>query len=109
MLPAAAQGAIGIDCLLARADIAALLEPLNHVATFACVMAERAFLAALGGTCHSPVAAQGRLDGGKLWLTGQLLNEDGSESYIGESDDPAALARELLAKASPDLAALFAP
>ena len=58
MLPAASQGAIGIDCLSARAEIAALLAPVNHASTFACVMAERAFLEALGGTCHSPVAAQ---------------------------------------------------
>ena len=62
MLPAASQGAIGIDCLAARPAIAALLQPVNDATTFACVMAERAFLAALGGTCHSPVAAQARIE-----------------------------------------------
>jgi hydroxymethylbilane synthase len=107
MLPAASQGAIGIDCLSARADVLALLAPVNHDATFACVMAERLFLATLGGTCHSPVAAQARLQDGAIRLTGQILSEDGSESHSGESDNPAALARELLSKASPALKALF--
>lgn len=107
MLPAAAQGAIGIDCLSARADIAALLAPLNHRETFACVMAERAFLEALGGTCHSPVAAQARIEGGAIIVQGQILSEDGSERHEGEDSDPAALARALLAKASPQLTALF--
>jgi hypothetical protein len=40
-------------------------------------------------------------------VTGQILSEDGSESHIGEGNDAAALARELMAKASPELAALF--
>jgi hydroxymethylbilane synthase len=109
MLPAAAQGAVGIDCLSARADIAALVAPINHAETFACVMAERAFLEALGGTCHSPVAAQAYIKDGTVHLTGQILSEDGSESHIGEGNDAAALARELMAKASPELAALFWP
>jgi hydroxymethylbilane synthase len=107
MLPAASQGAIGIDCLSARADVLALLAPVNHDATFACVMAERLFLATLGGTCHSPVAAQARLQDGAIRLTGQILSEDGSESHSGESDNSAALARELLSRASPALKALF--
>jgi hydroxymethylbilane synthase len=107
MLPAASQGAVGIDCLTSRADIAALVAPINHANTFACVMAERAFLAALGGTCHSPVAALAIVDSGKVRLKGQILSEDGSESHYGEGDDPVALARQLMAKASPQLAALF--
>lgn len=107
MLPAAAQGAVGIDCLSAREDIAALAAPINDPHTFSCVMAERAFLAALGGTCHSPVAAQARFEGGKVWLIGQILSEDGSESHKDDGDDPTALAHGLLAKASPAVAALF--
>ncbi len=109
LLPAASQGAVGIDALSAREEILALLAPINHDETFACVMAERAFLAALGGNCHSPVAALARIEGGAVLLAGQILSEDGSESHIGASDDPAALAEDLLAKASPALAALFAP
>jgi hydroxymethylbilane synthase len=107
MLPAASQGAVGIDCLSAREDIAALLVPINDPDTFACVMAERAFLAALGGTCHSPVAALARLDSGVVRLSGQILSEDGSEVHSGEGHDPVALARELLGRASPAITALF--
>lgn len=109
MLPAASQGAIGIDCLAARPAIAALLQPVNDATTFACVMAERAFLSALGGTCHSPVAAQARMETGMIILRGQILNEDGSECHEAESNDPVALAAELLGRASPALAALFTP
>lgn len=50
MLPAASQGAIGIDCLVERTEIAALMVPINDLPTFTSVMAERAFLEALGGT-----------------------------------------------------------
>jgi hydroxymethylbilane synthase len=108
MLPAAAQGAVGIDCLSARDDVIALVAAINHPDTFACVMAERAFLAALGGTCQSPVAAQARRVGDRVILKGELLSDDGSERHAGESDDPAALASELLGRASPGLKALFA-
>jgi hydroxymethylbilane synthase len=108
MLPAAAQGAIGLDCLSQRGDMIALLKAINHQATYDCVMAERAFLAALGGTCHSPVAAQAELKDGKIIIIGQILHEDGSESHMGESHDPAALAQELLDRASLALKALFA-
>ena len=108
MLPAASQGAVGIDCLAARGDIVALLAAINHAETFACVTAERAFLAALCGNCHSPVAALARTEAGVTMLTGQILSEDGREQHVGTSDDPAALANALLARASPALKALFA-
>ena len=114
MLPAASQGAIGIDCLSARAEIAALLAPVNHAPTFACVMAERAFLEALGGTCHSPVAAQATVDGATLQLQAEILSENGSECQKGfirfaatDGDAPARLAHQLLDQASPALRALF--
>jgi hydroxymethylbilane synthase len=107
MLPAAAQGAIGIDCLSSRTDIAAMCAAIGHAETFACVMAERAFLAALGGTCHSPVAAQARIADGRTTVRGQILSEDGRESHLGESETPEALAEELLGMASPALRALF--
>lgn len=109
MLPAASQGAIGIDCLAARHDIIAVLAEVNDAHTFTCVMAERAFLEALGGTCHSPVAAQARIEAGSVVVRGQILSEDGGESHAGEDRDPAALAARLLDAASPELAALFNP
>lgn len=114
MLPAASQGAIGIDRLSSYGDLQPLLDEINDVATFDAVMAERAFLAALGGTCHSPVAALAKVEDGAILLRGQILSEDGSESHIGErrfaigdNTGPAVLARELLAAASADVRALF--
>jgi hydroxymethylbilane synthase len=114
MLPAASQGAIGIDCLSERFEVAELLTPINHQPTFDCVMAERVFLAALGGTCRSPVAAQAEWSGDALLLKGEILREDGSERQQGETTcapgdgkAPAELARKLLATASPELQALF--
>ncbi len=109
LLPAASQGAIGIDCLSARVELTPLLDAINHTETFACVMAERAFLEALSGNCHSPVAALALVKDGSVWLSGQILSEDGSESISGEGDDPADLAQQLLAQASPALKALFTP
>ena len=107
MLPAASQGAIGIDCLAGRADVRAAVTAINHAETFACVMAERAFLDALSGNCHSPVAALAVMKDGSVRLTGQILSDDGDESYSGQGHDPAALAKQLLAQASPKLKALF--
>ena len=59
LLPAASQGAVGIDQLRTRVDLAALLAAINHTPTANAVWAERQFLQALGGNCHSPVAALG--------------------------------------------------
>lgn len=107
MLPAPAQGAIGIETLGANTRVRDLLLAINHVPTFRCVMAERAFLAALDADCHSPVGAQARLDGDTLHIRGEILMPDGSERQAGESDDPTALARALLERASPELRAIF--
>ena len=109
MLPAASQGAIGIDCLNARLELTPILGAINHAETFECVMAERAFLKELSGNCHSPVAALAVVRNGGVWLSGQILSEDGSESISGAGDDPVALAQQLLAQASPALKALFTP
>jgi hydroxymethylbilane synthase len=117
MLPAASQGAIGIDCLAANADILTLLTNVNHQETFDCVIAERAFLAALAGTCHSPVAAHAFFSDDKLVLTAEILSENGQERQSGEvpnllpgdTNRPAQLASALLAKASDGLRALFTP
>ena len=84
MLPAASQGAVGIEMLAEREDMLALLAPVNHRETFDCVRAERAFLEALGGTCHSPVAALAILDNSEIWLRAEILREDGSERQAGE-------------------------
>ncbi len=116
MLPAASQGAIGIEALATRDPILALLEPINHRDTFECVMAERAFLAALGGSCHSPVAALAIKDGDEIFLRGEIYSEDGTEKQSGKTrmangqyDASAELAKNLLARAGPSITALFVP
>ena len=114
MLPAASQGAIGIEALAERKEILELLADINHRPTYDCVMAERAFLEALGGTCHSPVAALAIEEGGALWLRAEILLENGSERQNGEirfaagnNAAPRQLAAELIAKSSAELASLF--
>ncbi|PWE18196.1 hydroxymethylbilane synthase [Marinicauda salina] len=81
MLPAPAQGAIGIEI---RADDEAArqaLAPLNDLPSAACVAAERAFLAALDGSCRTPIAAYATLDGATLFLRGEALTPDGSHKW----------------------------
>lgn len=116
MLPASAQGAVGITARAGDDATLARLEPINHLPTFVCVLIERAFLAALGGTCHSPVAALAQLEGEGVGFRGQILAEDGSEVHEGgfncalheAHDRVAALAAELLGRAGPAVRGLFA-
>jgi hydroxymethylbilane synthase len=115
MLPAAAQGAIGIDHLAARPELASFLQTINDEATFVAVMAERAFLEALGGNCHSPAAAHAVIEGAEINLRAEILSEDGSERHsaslafpTSDSDGPGRLAAGLLENASERLRALFA-
>jgi len=102
LLPAPAQGAIGIEILAEREDLRALLEALDHRSTHESVSAERAFLAALGGDCHSAVAALA--DGSRV--RAEILSADGREVRAGEGA-PGELAERLLAEASPILRAMF--
>ncbi len=108
-LPAPAQGAVGIE--LRREDEAmhALMAAIDHAPTSTAVFAERALLAALNGSCHSPVAAHAAPGGG---IRAEILLPDGSERVAAARDatDAAAvrdLADELLRRASPALRALF--
>jgi hydroxymethylbilane synthase len=103
LLPAPAQGAIGIEISTGRDDLRDLLAAIDHGPTHMAVNAERAFLAALGGDCHSAVAALSA--GGSL--KAEILLPDGSEVQAGEGGEPAELARLLLARASPALRAMF--
>lgn len=77
ILPAAGQGALAVQC---RADDAAMrthLGALHCADTHDCVTAERSFLAALDGSCRTPIAAFARLSDGELTLTGRVLSDDG--------------------------------
>ena len=78
-LPAAGQGALGIEALAGRADIAAWLAPLNDDDTAACVTAERAVSRALGGSCTVPLAAFGVIEAGLIVLRALVGAPDGSE------------------------------
>jgi hydroxymethylbilane synthase len=117
MLPASAQGAVGIT---ARADdlvSLARLAAIDHAPTHDAVSLERGFLAALGGTCHSPVAALAIVADGRVSFRAEIMTEDGSEVQTGGFDASAAaaparvrtLAAGLLAAGSPDLRRLFNP
>ena len=84
MLPAVAQGAIGVECRAGDTRIRDLLAPLNHAATSQCVEAERAFLQVLDGSCRTPIAGLATLDGDQLWLRGEVLALNGSVRHYRE-------------------------
>ncbi|MHB9880021.1 hydroxymethylbilane synthase [Pacificimonas sp. ICDLI1SI03] len=119
MLPAPGQGAIGIEVRADRTDLREVLASISDPDTYIAVSAERAFALALGGSCHSPVAALAVRDGQEFLLRAEILTEDGRIDRRGETrfaaDAPravpteagAALGRNLLAQAPPELAALF--
>jgi len=68
MLPAAGQGALGIEVRSTRSDVQAALAPLAHQDTWLCVAAERAVSRSMGGSCSMPLAAHATLQAGKLTL-----------------------------------------
>lgn len=102
MLPAVAQGAIGIERRCDDHRSGALLEALHHRETGERLAAERAFLAALDGSCETPIAGLATLDGGTLRLRGEILRTDGSEALFdeisGAVEDGAQLGRDLAAR-----------
>ena len=115
MLPAPAQGAVGIEARADDVEILGLLAAIDHKPTSLCVRAERALLAALGADCRSPVAARAQLALGQIHLRAEILTEDGSQFQAGEivfpfheDNTPAALAHILLDRAGPALRGLFA-
>lgn len=79
MLPAIAQGTIGIERRADDTRVAELLSAIHHVETGQRLAAERAFLAALDGSCETPIAGLATLEGGTLRLRGEVLRPDGSE------------------------------
>ncbi len=114
-LPAPAQGAIAVECRSDDERTRALLAAIDHGPSRAEAMAERALLAALGGSCHSPVATVCDPAGGGLTMRAALFSPDGAERVDGavtfarhDSDAPARLAADLLARATPGIARHFA-
>lgn len=109
MLPAIAQGAIGIERRADDMRAAELLEAIHCRQTATRLVAERSLLAGLDGSCETPIAGLAELEGGQLHLRGEVLRPDGSEAIAetltGPADDGAqlgqALARSLLQRAGP--------
>ena len=114
MLPAPAQAVIAMEC---RADDAVTLQALRLVddaGTHHAILAERAFTAALGATCHSPVAALAVLERGKIRLRATLYAEDGSACVsdearfgCGDLEAASALAAAMLDQAPAAIRSLF--
>jgi hydroxymethylbilane synthase len=103
MLPAPGQGALGIECLAARAEVIALLAPLADAATAACVRAERTVSRVLGGSCSLPLAAYAQMvenrAGNRVRLRALVASSDGKRVIRGELEgevaDPEALGHQV--------------
>lgn len=97
-VPAVGQGAIGIECRLDDARTRALLAPLDHAPTHAALLAERAFLAVLDGSCRTPIGGHARVEGDGVNFSGVILRPDGSQSFAarraGKAPDAASLGRD---------------
>ena len=113
-LPAPSQGAIAVECRSDDAKVREWLAAIDHGPSRAEVTAERALLAALGGSCHSPVAVLCDVDGDMLTMRAALFSPDGAERIdggatfaAGDPAGPARLAADLLARATPGIAVHF--
>ena len=109
MLPAVAQGAIGIERRVGDARAEALLAGIHHGPTGLRLVAERAFLLRLDGSCQTPIAGLAVIEGDQIWLRGEILRPDGTKVITGEVRGPVVdgvalgtdLAAELLGRAGP--------
>ncbi|MGN6155959.1 MAG: hydroxymethylbilane synthase [Sphingomicrobium sp.] len=115
MLPAPGQGALGIECRADDEECMQLLKLLDDAASRAAVQAERAFARALGGSCHSPVAALATVKQNQVHLVGEILSADGKERVrdeatfaAGHEEKAAELARAMLDRAGEAIRTLFA-
>ena len=101
MLPAVAQGAIGIERRIDDHISADMLSAIHDIPTGHRLAAERAFLAALDGSCETPIAGLAELDGTTLRLRGEVIRPDGSEAISDDQtapiEDGAQLGKEMAA------------
>jgi hydroxymethylbilane synthase len=99
MLPAVGQGALAIECRATDEIVRQLVSPLDDPISAARVFAERAMLAALDGSCRTPIAGLAEVEGDRLTLEGLLLRPDGSSEIRGRLeggiDDAEAIGTEL--------------
>jgi hydroxymethylbilane synthase len=103
-----------MECRTNDTRTQSVLSTVSNAITYHCVMAERAFTRALGGSCHSPVAAFCAFEDGDLRMRAQLFSEDGSEMIeeravfdCGDNASPEQLAQTMLAKAPESIRRLF--
>jgi hydroxymethylbilane synthase len=95
--PAGGQGALAITARRGDEDMAAVLAPLEDVATRLEITAERAFLAALDGSCRTPIAALGRWTDGMMTFIGESLTPDGAQCWRRTAREPCATEAEATA------------
>ncbi|WP_390588036.1 hydroxymethylbilane synthase [Erythrobacter sp. MTPC3] len=113
-IPAAAQGVIALECRADDDAATAALAAIDHQRTRSELTAERALLAHLGGTCHSPVAVLCEEDGGSLTMRAAIFSPDGTQRVegtasfgAGDHDPVRELAADLLGRAGPDITEHF--
>lgn len=109
MLPAVAQGIVGIERRVDDEETAHLLAPIHHVETAIVMAAERAFLSALDGSCRTPLAGFATFDKNRLHFRGQILTPDGKIVHETERSGSAALAAALGGDAASELKAKGGP
>ncbi|MCH8616915.1 hydroxymethylbilane synthase [Sphingomonas sp. SM33] len=114
MLPAPTQAVIAIECRADDAVTQSFLTIVDDRTTHTLVSIERAFTAALGGSCHSPVAAYAEIVEGKVRFRAQLLSEDGRDQVFedvtfecADLDTPTKLARAMLDRSPDSIRSLF--
>lgn len=103
MLPAVAQGAIGVVARSEDAETCALLQPLNDAATQIAVTCERAFLAELDGSCRTPIAGLAVVEDDAIRFRGLILSPDGAQWHEVEMSGPAAEAEAIGRRAGEDV------
>ena len=94
-LPAAGQGALGIEILAERQDVHAILQALNDASTSACITAERAVSLALGGSCQVPLAAYATLSDEQLQIDALVATPDGKQVLRAQTRGPVEQAQQL--------------
>lgn len=99
LLPAVAQGAIGIECKTGRVDLRALLALIDDSPTSTCVNAERAMLHVLDGSCRTPIGGLATLEGRTMTIRGEVLSLDGRichrHQLVGDAGEANALGTAL--------------
>ncbi|MEI9419178.1 hydroxymethylbilane synthase [Mesorhizobium sp. Cs1321R2N1] len=98
--PAPGQGAIGIETRVGDRDIENMLAAIHHAPTGQALACERAFLAALDGSCRTPIAGHATVSGGKLSFAGLIISPDGTEWHDVRLEGEAADAAEIGADAA---------